>query len=115
MAIPKKLHEKKLHVKKNDTVLVLSGKDAGKQGKVLMASPKVGKVIVEGVQVVTKHQKSRGVGMPGGIIHQEAPIASSKVMLVCDKCSKPTRIGHKILENGAKTRVCKKCGVEIDN
>ena len=101
---------KKIHVKKNDTVVVISGKDAGKQGKVLVAMPDAGKIIVEGVAMVTKHQKPRGMGMQGGIIHQEAPIYASKVMLVCPHCGKPTRLAHKMLENGAKARLCKKCG-----
>ena len=101
---------KKIHVKKNDTVVVISGKDAGKKGKVLVAMPDAGKIIVEGVAMVTKHQKPRGMGMQGGIIHQEAPIYASKVMLVCPHCGKPTRLAHKVLENGDKVRLCKKCG-----
>ena len=101
---------KKIHVKKNDTVVVISGKDAGKKGKVLVAMPDAGKIIVEGVAMVTKHQKPRGMGMQGGIIHQEAPIYASKVMLVCPHCGKPTRLAHKMLEYGDKARLCKKCG-----
>ena len=101
---------KKIHVKKNDTVVVISGKDAGKKGKVLVAMPAAGKIIVDGVAMVTKHQKPRGMGMQGGIIHQEAPIYASKVMLVCPHCGKPTRLAHKMLENGDKARLCKKCG-----
>ena len=94
---------KKLHVKKGDTVVVLSGKDKGKQGKVLEVSPKEGKVIVERINMVTKHVKPRRAGDPGGIV---------KVMLVCPKCGKPTRIAHKVLNDGSKERVCKnpKCG-----
>ena len=74
---------KKIHVKKNDTVVVISGKDAGKKGKVLVAMPSEGKIIVEGVAMATKHKKPRGMGQQGGIIHREAPIFASKVMLVC--------------------------------
>ena len=81
---------KKLHVRKDDTVVVVSGKDKGKQGKVLRALPKEGKVVVEGVNVVARHTKPKGQGDPGGIIRSEAPIYASKVMLVCEKCNKAT-------------------------
>jgi large subunit ribosomal protein L24 len=105
----------KLHVRTNDVVVVISGKEKGKKGKVLSASPKAGRVVVEGVSVVTKHQKPRGQGMPGGIIHKEAAIAASKVMLVCGNCGKATRHAHTFLADGAKVRVCKKCGAAFDN
>ena len=101
-----------MNIKKDDKVVVLSGKDKGKQGKVLTADPKAVKVTVEGVNVATKHQKPRKQGDEGGIIKVETPIYASKVQLVCPKCGKATRVGHKI-ENGKKTRVCKKCGAEI--
>ena len=104
---------KKLHVRKDDTVVVVSGKDKGKQGKVLRALPKEGKVVVEGVNVVARHTKPKGQGDPGGIIRSEAPIYASKVMLVCEKCNKATRISYKILPDGKKVRVCKKCGETI--
>ena len=100
---------RKLHVKKGDMVEVISGKDKSKRGKVLAALPKEGKVIVEGINLLTKHQKPRGAGQEGGIIHKEGPIYASKVMLVCNKCNKRTRVGHKILEDGTKVRVCKVC------
>ena len=101
-----------MNIKKDDKVVVLSGKDKGKQGKVLIADPKAGKVVVEGVNVATKHQKPQKQGQEGGIIKVETPIYASKVQLVCPKCGKATRVGHKI-ENGKKSRVCKKCGAEI--
>ena len=101
-----------MNIKKDDKVVVLSGKDKGKQGKVLVVNPKVGKVIVEGVNVATKHQKARQQGQESGIIKVETPIYASKVQLVCPKCGKNTRVGHKIAD-GKKTRVCKKCGAEI--
>ncbi len=104
----------KVHVKTKDEVIVISGKDKGVKGKVLAVSPKAGRVTVEGVAVVTKHQKSRAQGQPGGIIRKEAAIDASNVMLVCQKCGKPSRAGHKVLENGSKVRVCKKCGEQID-
>lgn len=99
----------KIHVRKGDQVLVLSGKDGGKKGKVLSVMPDKGMVIVEGVNMSTKHKKPKSKYQQGGIVHQEAPIYSSKVMLICDKCGKPTKVGKKILDGGNKARVCKKC------
>jgi large subunit ribosomal protein L24 len=104
----------KVHVKKGDTVLVLSGKDKGKKGKVLSVIPDESKVLVEGVNMVTKHVKPRSRYQQGGITNQEAPINSSKVMYFCDKCGKPTKVGKQILENGQKVRTCKKCNEVID-
>ena len=102
----------KVHVKKDDTVVILSGKDKGKKGKVLEVSPTEGKVIVEGCNMVTKHVKPRRMGESGGIVKAEAPLYASKVMLVCPKCGKPTRLAHKVMADGTKERVCKnaKCG-----
>ena len=101
-----------MNIRKDDKVVVLSGKDKGKQGKVLVADPKGMKVIVEGVNVATKHQKPRKQGEEGGIIKTETPVYAAKVQLVCPKCGKATRVGHKLTENG-KVRVCKKCGAEL--
>ncbi len=101
---------KKVHVKTNDTVTILSGKDKGKTGKVLEVSPSEGKVIVENCNIVTKHVKPRRMGEVGGIVKAEAPLYASKVMLVCPKCKKPTRLAHSVDKNGKKTRLCKKCG-----
>lgn len=106
---------KKLHVRTGDTVVVISGDEKGKKGKVLAALPKAGKVVVEGIAMVTKHQKARGQGMPGGIIHKEAAIYASNVMLICGKCGKATRNAHMFLENGKKVRMCKKCGAAFEN
>ena len=111
-----------MHVKSNDQVVVISGKDKGKKGKITAAFPKTGRVIVEGVNVATKHQKSRNAMQPGGIIKKELPIDASNVMLVCSKCGKATRVAHKVNtvtnEAGKATRkmirVCKKCNAEID-
>jgi len=100
---------KKLHVRKGDNVIVLSGKDKGKKGKVLSVMPKSGKVIVEGVAVATKHKKPRSQADVGGILHQETPIYACKVMHICDKCGQPTRIARKVLDDGSIARVCKKC------
>ena len=106
------MERKSVHVKSGDTVKVLSGKDRGKQGKVLEVSAKEGKVIIEGLNVGAKHVKPRKMGKPGGILKVERPMYSCKVQLVCPKCSKPTRIGHKILSDGSKQRMCKNksCG-----
>ena len=101
-----------MNIKKDDKVIVLSGKDKGKQGKVLVADPKAGKVIVEGVSSASKHQKPRKQGEEGGIIKLETPIYASKVQLVCPKCGKATRVAHKIAD-GKKVRVCKQCGAEL--
>ena len=99
----------KVHVKKGDNVIVLSGQDKGKKGKILEVNPDKSTVMVEGVNMRTKHKKPRSAQQPGGIMKQEAPINSAKVMLICTKCGKPTRIGKQILESGSKARVCKKC------
>ena len=104
----------RLHIRRDDRVVVISGKEKGKKGKVLVAEPKTGRVVVEKVNMVTKHEKPRGQGKPGGIMHQEAPIDASKVMLICGKCGKATRLGFKLLDNGGKVRVCKKCGETFD-
>lgn len=103
----------KVHVKKNDTVVVISGKDRGKTGVVLKVAPKSGKVIVEGVNVVKKHQKPTRANTQGGIVEREGAIFSSKVMLYCTKCKNATRISNKILEDGTKVRICKKCGEQL--
>lgn len=99
----------KIHVREGDTVVILSGKDKGKQGKVLGVSPKEGKLIIEGRNMVTKHVKPRRMGEPGGIVQAESAIYACKTQLVCPKCGKPTRIGHRFLEDGKKERQCKKC------
>ena len=102
----------KMSIKKDDLVVVLSGKDKGKQGKVLGTVPSEAKVVVEGINKVTCHIKPRKQGDQGGILKKEAPIYACKVQKVCPKCNKPTRIGHKV-EGGKKVRVCKKCGAEL--
>ena len=101
-----------MNIRRDDKVIVLSGKDKGKEGKVLSADPKNGKVIVEGVNVATKHYKPRKQGEEGGIMKREAAIAACKVQVVCPKCSKGTRVAHKI-EGDKKVRVCKHCGAEL--
>ena len=105
----------KMNIKTGDTVVILTGdeQNRGKQGKVLAVSPKEGKVIVEGLNMVKKHVKPRKAGDPSGIIDAESAIYASQVQVVCPKCKKPTRIGHKIYEDGKKDRICKKCGETI--
>lgn len=106
----------KVHVKTGDKVVVINGKDRGKQGKVMQVSPSEGKVIVENVNIVSKHVKPRKMGEAGGIIKAESALYADKVQLICPKCGKPTRVGHFIDENGKKFRVCKKadCGAKFE-
>ncbi|ETA81098.1 50S ribosomal protein L24 [Youngiibacter fragilis] len=103
----------KVHVRKNDKVMVISGKDKGKISEVLAVMPKVGKVLVKDVNMVSKHKKPSRTNMQGGIINTEAPINSSKVMLYCEKCKSVTRISKKIMEDGSKVRVCKHCNAVL--
>ena len=115
----------KVHVKTGDTVILLTGKDeylyndkdnkskGRKTGKVVAVSPKEGKVIVEGFNVVTKHVKPTRMGQVGGIVETEGALYASKVQLVCPKCGQPTRVGH-VIEDGKKLRVCKKCGKSLE-
>lgn len=104
----------KVHVKKGDTVVVITGKDKGKKGKIIKVMPKEQKAIVEGVNMATKHRKPSAKVPQGGIIHQEIPIYTAKLMPVCSKCGSATRVGHKILSDGSKVRTCKKCGEVLD-
>ena len=100
----------KVHVKSGDKVIIISGRDKGKEGKVLEVSPAEGKVIIEGCNMATKHVKPRRMGEAGGLVQVETAIYASKVMLVCPKCGKPTRLAHKVLADGSKKRLCKACG-----
>ena len=104
----------KLHVKKGDTVQVITGKERGKSGKILKAFPAKGRVIVEHLNMIKKHTKRRSQGQGGGIIEREGTIHVSNVMLVCPSCRKATRLGKKLLEDGSKARICKKCGEVVD-
>jgi large subunit ribosomal protein L24 len=116
-----------MKIKKGDTVRLLTGDPADKYtdiekktvktGKVLEVSPKEGKVIVEGINMITKHVKPTRVGQQGGIVKAESPIYACKVQLICPKCGKPTRVGHAFVEKDGKqkkVRVCKKCGAQFD-
>ena len=100
----------KMHVKRGDKVVVIAGKDKGKEGNVIAAFPEENKVIVEGVAVAKKHQKARMQGQASAIIDKEMPIDASNVMRVCPKCGKPARVGVKVIDDGSKAKYCKKCG-----
>ena len=102
----------KMSIKKHDQVVVITGKDKGQRGKVIAVMPKDGKVVVEGINMVSRHTRPRKQGEEGGIVKKEAPMYACKVQKVCPKCNKPTRIGHKV-EGDKKVRICKKCGAEI--
>lgn len=105
----------KLHIKSGDRVVVVAGKDKGKIGNVKKALPKLDKVIVEDVNMITKAMRANPMAnFQGGLIKMEAPLDSSNVMLYCQKCEKATRISYKMLEDGTKTRVCKKCNEQFD-
>jgi len=103
-----------MKIRKNDTVLVIAGKDRGKKGKVRFAYPKKQEVLVEGVNFIKKHSKASGQVRQAGIIDLEAPIPISNIMLLCDKCNHPTRIGFRFLEDGRKVRICRSCREVID-
>jgi large subunit ribosomal protein L24 len=103
-----------MKIRKNDTVLVIAGKDKGKKGKARFAYPKKQQIIVEGINFIKKHSRARGAARQAGIIDLEAPIPISNVMLLCDKCSKPSRIGFEKLEDGRRVRVCRSCHEVID-
>jgi len=107
-------HNNKLHVKKDDTVIVITGKDKGKKGRVIAAYPRENRVLVEGVNMVKRHTRPSQANPQGGIIEREAPIHVSNVMHIDPKSGEPTRIGYKILDNGKKVRIAKKSGQEID-
>ena len=103
------------NLKKNDKVMVTSGKEKGKIGSILKLDALKGRVVVEKVNMVKRHTRPGGTNAQGGIIEKEAPIHLSNLMLVCSKCAEPTRIGKQILEDGSKVRFCKKCGELLDN
>lgn len=106
--------EHKVHVKKGDRVKVICGKDRKKQGKVLEVLPKVNRVIVEGVNVVHRHTRPTRELPQGGIVENEAPVHASNVQLICPRCGKNSRTGHRVLSDGKKVRVCRKCKEDVD-
>ena len=103
-----------MKIRKDDTVLVIAGKDKGKTGKVRIAHPKEEKILVDGINFIKRHTKARGTVRQAGIIQLEAPIPMSNVMLLCSRCNRPTRVGFRFLEDGRKVRVCRSCHEVID-
>jgi len=104
----------KLHVKKDDTVMVIAGKEKGKNGKVVRVFPETGKVVVEGLNMVKRHTRPNRLNTEGGIVEKEAPLNASNVQLLCSSCNQPARTGMRILEDGSKVRFCKKCNELVD-
>ena len=102
------------HVRKNDSVMVIAGRERGKTGKVLKVLVDRSRVVIEGVNLVKRHTRPRGAQQPGGIVEKEAPIHISNLMLMCDRCNAPVRFGHQILADGKKARVCRRCGETLD-
>ena len=102
-----------MFVRKEDTVMVVAGKERGKTGKVIKVVPKKSRVFIERVNLVKRHSKPRSAQQPGGIVEKEASIHVSNVMIMCDTCNAPVRVGHKVLEDGEKVRVCRRCGQGI--
>jgi large subunit ribosomal protein L24 len=103
-----------MKIHKDDQVLVITGKDRGKKGKVRFAYPREQRVMVEGVNFIKKHSKARGAARQAGIIDLEAPLHISNVMLVCSKCNQPARIGYRKLDDGRKVRFCRNCQEVVD-
>jgi large subunit ribosomal protein L24 len=103
-----------MKIKKSDKVKIMVGKDRGKEGKVLQVFPEEKRIVIEGLNLVVKHMRPRRSGEKGQRIQFPAPLQAAKVLLVCSKCAKPTRVGHKILESGKKVRICRKCKEVID-
>jgi large subunit ribosomal protein L24 len=104
----------KFHVKKNDLVMVVSGKEQGKSGRILKVLPEKKKVIIEKINFIKRHARPHGKQRQGGILEKEAPLHLSNVMLLCEKCNKPVRIGHRVVEGNKKARYCRKCGEILD-
>ncbi|MDQ7823191.1 MAG: 50S ribosomal protein L24 [Candidatus Eremiobacteraeota bacterium] len=105
---------RKIHVRRDDTVMVVSGKDKGKKGKVMKVFPKEGRVLVDGINIAKKHTKPRPPKVPqGGILEKAQPVDSSKVMLMCTKCNLPMRVKKRDTPEGKRERICRKCGEHI--
>jgi len=105
----------KYPIKKNDMVMVITGRERGKTGKVLKVIPASGRVIIERLNVVKRHSKPRGAASPGGIVEKEAPIDISNVMVFCERCNAPVRVGIKAATDGTRSRMCRRCGEALGN
>lgn len=103
-----------MKIHKNDTVMIIAGKDKGKKGKVRQAFPKENTLMVEGLNMIKRHSKTKGKARQAGIIELEEPMSVSKVMLICNKCNKPVRVGIRVLEDGKRSRICSSCKEIID-
>lgn len=103
-----------MKIRRNDTVVIIAGKDRGKKGRVHRAFPREGKLLVEGINLAKKHSRAQGTTRQAGIIEKEAPIPASRVMLLCSKCGHPARVGLRLLQDGTKVRFCRACGEVID-
>ena len=102
------------HIRKNDTVMIIAGKERGKTGKVLRVIPERERVLIERLNMVKRHSRARGPQSPHGIVEKEAPLHCSNVMIMCDKCNVPVRMGKKHLQDGRSVRVCRRCGEQLD-
>src|ERR1700683_5468796 len=105
----------KYKIKKNDTVMVVAGRDRGKTGKVMRVLPDRGRVVIERLNIVKRHSKARGAASPGGLREKEAPPDNSNAMIFCDRCNAPVRVGVKTADDGTRNRVCRKCGEALGN
>lgn len=103
-----------MQIRKNDSVIVIGGKERGKTGKVLRVIPDKDAVVIERLNMVKRHTKPRGPQQPGGIVEKEAAIHASNIMILCDKCNAPVRVGHKTLADGKKIRICRRCNEALD-
>ena len=103
-----------MNIRKNDSVMVVTGRERGKTGKVLRVIPEKNRALIERMNLVKRHTRPRGAQRPGGIMEKEASIHISNLMVMCDKCNAPVRIGHKVLADGEKVRICRRCGEAID-
>jgi large subunit ribosomal protein L24 len=101
-------------IRKNDSIMVIAGKERGKTGKVLKVLPKAGRAVIERVNLVKRHTRPRGPQQPGGILEKEASADLSNLMLMCDKCNAPVRVGRRVLTDGSKVRFCRRCGEVMD-
>jgi large subunit ribosomal protein L24 len=104
----------KPHLRKDDSVMVIAGRERGKTGKVLKVISKENRALVERVNLVKRHARPRGPQQPGGILEREAPVHLSNLMVMCDKCNAPVRVGRKVLGDGSKVRICRRCGEALD-